>query len=247
MQTSLFLGCFLLMTTASAAHGTHPLSVSVGVESDTRYVWRGQTLSDDVVTQPSATVSAFAVSGNLWGNVALGEGVEGSFDLDEVDFTLSYDRRLGPVDVTVGWIEYVFPGADTNGTREVYGTIGFETVYGLGVGLAAFRDVGEVNGVYSALSLGRQFALDRSVALEVELTSSWADSEYNVAYFGVSDPGFGDAGARVRVTYAFSRGYSVTSGVRQVWFWDSRLRDAARDAYGAGTRTSLRIGVSKQW
>ena len=99
------------------------LAASASVDVVSRYVWRGQVLTEDPVLQPAVTVSFLGLSLNVWGSLDLEDTHDSGSDLrlQEVDYTLSYGfSPTGWLDLEGGVIWYAFPGADT--TEEVYGS-----------------------------------------------------------------------------------------------------------------------------
>ena len=74
-------------------------SASVGVYSN--YVWRGQTLSDEVVVQPTVGISYGGIGINLWANYDAD-----TEELNETDLTLSFANSLDKFSYEAGYIYY---------------------------------------------------------------------------------------------------------------------------------------------
>lgn len=122
-----------------------PVSLSVGVDFATAYVFRGVTYNDGMVAQPwmDATTS--------WG---LNFGVWGNFDLDDYDDTLEEDQ-FSEIDLYIGWgttladmvdvgvayCEYTYPMSDSKADREISLSAGMP-VGPIGLGVAAYFGVG---------------------------------------------------------------------------------------------------------
>ena len=99
-----------------------------------KYLWRGQRLTNDWSMQPAFTLGIGGFSANIWGTMDLtavnpgdalpiqpGDGLKGKFS--EVDYTFSYDHSLEGATISVGTILYTFPerSASLASTTEIYG------------------------------------------------------------------------------------------------------------------------------
>ena len=119
-----------------------------------RYVWRGQTLSEGLVIQPSVGFALGGFSANLWSNVDLDNDEEDDdgIVLNETDLTLSYSLPIGPVNATAGFIHYDFDGADT---QELYLTCALATL--LNPTLSLYYDIDEGDGGFAVLGVSHAF------------------------------------------------------------------------------------------
>ena len=119
-----------------------------------RYVWRGQTLSEGIVVQPTVGVTLGGFSANLWSNVDLDNDEEDDDGLvmTETDLTLSYTMPVGPVAVTGGLIYYDFDGGDTT---ELYLTGAMETL--LNPSLSLYYDIDDGDGGFAVLAVSQAF------------------------------------------------------------------------------------------
>ena len=116
--------------------------VTVGTDINSAYVWRGITLNDSFVAQPSIDIAApNGIGLNIWGNFDLddfeidGEEQIDSGNFSEIDLTLSYAVPLDMdgVELSMGIIEFLFPDADGS-TREVYANLGVDLGAGFWIG-----------------------------------------------------------------------------------------------------------------
>jgi hypothetical protein len=119
-----------------------------------RYVWRGQTLSEGIVVQPTVGVTLGGFSANLWGNVDFDndEQDDDGIVMNETDMTLSYTMPVGPVSVTGGMIYYDFDGGDTT---ELYLTCAMETL--LNPSLSLYYDIDDGDGGFAVLAVSHSF------------------------------------------------------------------------------------------
>jgi len=141
------------------------------------YVWRGVTLTNQVVLQPDAYLTVPAGGGSLvvgaWGSIDAGRyddpvndlsegGGTSSFNATEVDVWAEYGHGLGPkLTGTLGGVLYLFPNQvgltnDVNRTVEVYGKL--QAGVPLSPKLAAWYDVDKVDGLYLEGSVAQPVA-----------------------------------------------------------------------------------------
>lgn len=141
------------------------------------YVWRGVTLTNQVVLQPDAYLTIPAGGGSavigVWGNIDAGRyndpandlsegGGTSSFNATEVDVWAEYGHSLGSkLTGTLGSILYLFPNDlgltnEVNRTVEVYGKL--QAAVPLNPKLAAWYDVDKVKGLYLEGSVAQTLA-----------------------------------------------------------------------------------------
>ena len=104
-----------------------------------------------------------------------------SGEFSEVDITLSYGFNLNPVDITLGYIEYLFPTTEkggAEGTRELFVSLGIAMIPNLSGGLDIFYDVDEVEDFYLNLSLAYNMSLNDKIGLHLGAAMGYAGDEY---------------------------------------------------------------------
>lgn len=174
--------CAALVSPALAADAL------VGLDLNSAYVWRGVTLNDGAVLQPSVNVDHPSGAGvNIWANMDLDDynNTLESGEFSEVDLTLYYDIPVEQVDLSVGYIEYLFPATSptngTPGTRELYLSVGQNLglydwantaipggiLAGIGWGWFFAYDVDEFDDYYTNLSLTYGHDVNEQVSLEL--------------------------------------------------------------------------------
>lgn len=208
-------------TSPAMAQEDMEISVEVGVDALSGYIWRGMTLGADdaLVLQPSITFG-FAESGlslNIWGSFfAMDRGAPKSTDqADELDFTLDYSTSLpdSPVGISIGYIQYTFPSLDgTKHSEELYASLGVDNV--LAPSLTVYYDFGVIDDYYAALAIGPEIPLSEAEnAPTLGLSASVAFS--GDSYGGVA--GFND------LTVGASLGFSAGSLSLGVTFADESV------------------------
>lgn len=135
------------------------VSTSFSVAGVSSYVWRGYTLADAVVVQPSLTFG-FGESGlafNVWGSAAISDRDTYS-GADEVDLTLSYSTALGSTALTLSFVEYLFVGGDeTTHSEEIIGVLGFD--HSLAPSILAAYDFGLADAFYVSAGIAPSVAM----------------------------------------------------------------------------------------
>ncbi len=187
---------------------------TAAMDINSAYVWRGITVNDEAVLQPSMDVTSGGFGFNVWGNFDLTDNDDTieEYEFSEVDLTLSYSKSVGPVGIGVGIIEYMFPLAG-DGTRELYLSLDYEIISGLSASLATYWDTDEVNGSYT--SLGLSYAMNPTEALEVSIGGSvaYADEKHAEFYSGGTDGGFHDYALTLGASYAVTDALSIGAGI----------------------------------
>jgi len=165
MKMRFLLGAVVAVT-AAAASLVQGADVSAGVELNSAYVWRGITLNDGTVLQPSLLLQKESFEVYFWGNINIGD-YDGTLETDEfseIDIDVSYGTEALGLSVTLGVIQYLYPNdgsmISTNGdpivqsgTAEVYAKLSREIGKGVSLSLDAFYDFDEVKDGYGKLIL----------------------------------------------------------------------------------------------
>lgn len=185
---------------------------AVRVDVNSAYVWRGITLNDGTVVQPSIDVGATSnLTINVWGNFNI-DDFDGLYEKDEfseVDLTVSYGISAGRVGFELGYAEYLYPhqgqtnGEAVHGTREVY--LGAETAI---VGDLALQgkvayDTDETEGVYASVGLTYGASSeDETISAEIGASAGYADKKWAEGNSGGTEAGFHDYNVTIALAYA---------------------------------------------
>jgi uncharacterized protein (TIGR02001 family) len=174
------------------------------------YVWRGITFNDNPVLQPSIDVSKNGFGLNVWGNYDYDEYVDGATDneLSEVDLTLYYGFEINKLEVTVGYIEYLFPNTSAESTREVYTSLSYPLFGGLSAGLNFYYDFDEIESYYTDLGLSYEMELMDKLSMTVGAKIGYAGEDFAEAYGG-TDAGLHDYNLSAGLSYAATEALSI--------------------------------------
>lgn len=163
--------------------------LSVAVLSD--YIWRGQELSrDSIVIQPSMTISYTGFSTNLWANLDTDPytstpGADNPSNWNETDFTLSYIKGFGHLNVEGGYIYYGLDGADDS--QEVFLKLGLDTL--LSPTLTVYREMDSYPHWYFLFGISHSLEITEAVSLELSASASYLKSEDAGDYPEIDDSG----------------------------------------------------------
>ena len=208
--------------------------VEIGATLDLngKYIWRGQTLVDDPVLQPGASISAKGFTASFWGNYTLQEDREWT----EYDYALDYTTALDvihpsleKVSASAGYIFYDFPNISAdNSSQEVYASIGVDTL--LSPSVAVYHDFDEGDGTYYEASVSHSVPLDK-LSLNLGTTVGYNDGQWGY------DSSFSAALFSASVTIPFTERVSLEPGV----FYSLALDNQYDDEFYAGFSLAIQL------
>ena len=187
---------------------------SLGMTANSAYVWRGITFNDGFVLQPSLDVAKGGFGVNVWGNMDI-DDYDDTLDngqFSEIDLTLSYGFTLNMVEMSVGYIEYLYPNAELPAAREVYLTCGISPVKGLSLGAAVYYEIDEIEDFYAALSASYGLSLADNLGVEAGVSVGYIGEDYSAG----GESGLNDITTYVSATYTVMENLDVTAAVYYV-------------------------------
>jgi uncharacterized protein (TIGR02001 family) len=245
-QILVAVAAFVTATGSSVADDPKP-AIIANVDYLSKYMWRGQNLSDDPVFQPSVTVTYGALSASLWGNMDTTNINSNGGRFSEIDTTVGLTGQIPGTEgiiCSLGVTHYHFPGTAYPDTTECYG--GFSLALPLSPTLTAYRDVGEAEGTYYALSLNHsisriaEIAPDVPVGITAGLNLGYANSSYNRYYWGITGDSFQDLALTLALPVTTGN-WTMTPRVSYVTILSNTIRDA--DTYGTSS-DNFSAGIS---
>lgn len=163
----------ILMAVAVGARVRAEPTSSVGSASldlATAYLFRGVTVTDALVAQPALKAEVLpGLTLGAWGNMDL-ESDHGRYrerEFSEIDLSASWSLPIEGPSLALGYIEYIYPHADVSPDRELFVSIGFNTL--LQPAVTAYWGVdGVVRGeLYAEASVAHAFDLFEGLALDI--------------------------------------------------------------------------------
>lgn len=178
---------------------------SVTVEAASTYVFRGATLNRGLVLQPALEVEALpGLTLGVWANLDLddNDGALKKGEFSEVDLTVTYSREFENVSLSLGYIEYQYPGAAADADREV--SLSIELPLALSPTLTANYGVdGAVQkSLYLQAGIGHELSLTDYLTLSLGATVGYAVPDQG-------DSGFGD--------------YSISAGIGMLKYFTLKV------------------------
>ncbi len=160
------------------------IRIATGVDllGTNAYVWRGFVPTDAFSVQPNLWLTIGDLTVSSWGNTAR-RSVGGL--LTEHDLTVDYSRNIGPYALSAGWINYLFPPAETGRhSNELY--VGVADASYLNPSVRVFQDVHAGAGTYVNVAIDHEYAIGSSIAVTPSVaagynhhqwiaTSTWSD------------------------------------------------------------------------
>ena len=240
-------GMILFIAALGVAGVAHAADVSAGVDFSSAYVFRGVTLNNGFVMQPSAEISGFPIdekygslAASIWGNYDIDDEDGAGSDFSEIDYYVAYSLPVEVVDIGLSYTEYTYPNGGT-ADKEVglslgkaLGTNGFSTALSFNYGVGGVIDE----------SLYIQGSLDYETDLTEKLS---ATASATIAYL-VNDAGpdgLNDATLSAGLSYALNENWSLSGGVTTIAQLDSDvLADATATSVGYDVDLLGTIGLS---
>ncbi len=210
-----------VVTQAAAA------DVTAALDTNTAYVWRGLTFNDGFVLQPSIDVAANGFAVNVWSNFDLDDydGAVESGEFSEVDLAGSYSHKIGPVNASVGIVEYLFPaGADSTG--EIFAGLGMDVGAGFSVSSKLYYDYDQVDDFYVTAGVGYSYTINEPTTLGLSGTISYAGEDFAEIYAGGTDSGFFNYLLTASVKYMVTDALGVSANIN---YTDSMDKDVLPD------------------
>jgi outer membrane scaffolding protein for murein synthesis (MipA/OmpV family) len=234
------------LSTVSLAEGD--VSVGLGADFMSKYVWRGQNLVDDWVFQPSVSASYKGLTGSIWGNLDMTDENDRSGEFTEVDYSVDYSGSVSGVDVlgySIGAIYYDFPGSDVSGTTELYW--GFSLDVPASPSITVYHDVDEADGIYASLGVSHSIEATEKIPVGIDLgaTVGWGNKKYNEFYWGTDGSELNDLVLSVGFPFEVA-GVSVTPSVSYITLLGSDVKDS--DAYDTDNSiVVVGVGLAKEF
>ena len=198
------------------------------------YIWRGYEQSrNSVVVQPAVTASYKGFSLNVWGNFDTrsysAADAKYAANYTETDYTISYSKKFGILQVTPGYIYYGLGAPYAGGTapldsQELFLTLGLDTI--LQPTLTAYKEIDYYRQWYFLLGVSHTIEFNKVISLKLAASASYllsTDETTYAKYDNNSLPttdkynNFHDGTASVSLPIAVYKTLSVTPTVSYVF------------------------------
>ena len=215
----------------------------------TKYIWRGQNVSDRPVFQPTVSMYGYGFTGSFWGNMDLTGQNGHRMKFIELNYVLDYTTSIPDMNgltFSAGFIHYDFPNTEFESTTEVYG--GFNFALPLSPYIRLYRDVDETEGTYIQFGAGHSIekvftiSEDCYCGLQVSGNIGYADKRYNDFFFRKDNGGFNDLRLSLALPVCFKQ-WIISPSISYSMMLDKDIRSATdkSDNLWAG------LGLSKSF
>jgi hypothetical protein len=244
------------------AEDQRPL-VDADLEVAGKYVFRGQVMNDRPVLQ-GALATALptrddgAVLLRAWTNVDLAGSTGRAWFDDghggeptEIDLSLGYGRRIGPVDVAVGVLRYEWPNHERfpfqpfPSTTEVFARIDVDAGV-VAPALEVHHDLEDANGVYVRPALRGQMPLADRLTLELEAFVGWSDQDHSRWLYRRPDNAISDVGGGAVLAFDLDDLTRLHAGIRGSSIVEDELRSWFRGRVDADNLWFV-VGARLSW
>ena len=154
------------------------------------YIWRGyEQTRNSVVVQPSATVSYKGFSVNVWGNLDTkpysAANANYGAKYTETDYTVSYSKKFGILQVTPGYIYYALGAPYAGATapldsQELFVTLGLDTI--LSPTLTVYKEIDHYHQWYFLLGASHTIEFNKMISLKLAASASYLISTDETTY-----------------------------------------------------------------
>jgi len=256
-NNALFGLCLFFMASKEIVFADRAIEFEITADYFSKYIWRGQNISDDPVFQPGISATHGNLTAGIWGNLDTTNINDRSGDFSELDLSLDYSGDLPGtkgVGYSVGLIYYDFPGAAADGTRvpdttELYWGLNFD--FPLSPSITVYHDVDEAEGAYALLAVSHsieeimKLGPNTPVALEIGTSLGWGSGSYNKYYWGTDQSKLNDLAFSVAFPFGI-KGWTVTPSLNYVTLVSDDIRDT--DTYGTDSDFFFAgVGISREF
>ena len=246
-----FILCLFFMPGGEVVFADKRIEFEITADFFSKYIWRGQNLSDDPVFQPGLSAAYGNLTFGIWGNLELTNINGNSGDFSEIDYSLDYSAALPGMEglgYSIGVIYYDFPGTTTKDTTELYWGLNFDLP--ANPSITVYHDVDEAEGTYVSLAVSHGIEeiltlAGAPVAMEIGASLGWGSGSYNKYYWGTDQSKLNDLAFSVAFPFEV-KGWTVTPSLNYVTLVSDDIRDT--DTYGTDSDFFFAgVGVSKKF
>ena len=245
MKRLFSMAALAVLATGGVASQATAATATAALDANSAYVWRGLTLNDGFVLQPSMDVSHNGFAFNVWGNYDLNDydplGIE-SGNFSEIDLTGSYAFTMGKVNASVGIIHYLFPeaGADSS-TTEVFAGLGYDLGAGFAISTKLYYDFDQVDDFYLTAGLGYTYNINDKTTLGLSGLISYAGEDFAGFYGNGTDSGFFNYMLTASIKYMVTEAFGIGANIN---YTDSMDNDVLNDDTNVDTTVFGGINLS---
>ena len=235
LRKYLCAGCIFLFFGTNVVFSGENFDIEFTADYVSKYIWRGQNLTDDPVFQPGVSAGYKGLTAAIWGNLETTGINNNSGEFTEWDYTLDYSGQLPGIEgigYSIGLINYHFPGV-VGDTTEFYWGLNFDLPFSPSI--TVYHDIAEIKGSYASFGLSHsidkitEVEPDIPVGMEITADLGWGSSGYNEGYWGIDNSKLNDLTLSVSFPVELDN-WSLIPSMNYVTLLSDDIRDS--DVYG---------------
>jgi hypothetical protein len=227
--------CLILAALGSAA--TAATSWQFGgyglVGYNSIYEFRGVDLGSNMAEASATTTATYGdlvFSASAW-YAAINDNANNPTP-NELDLTLAFAKKLGPVNLTGGYIYYSFNDASAFNAQELYLGAGMDVYAGVSANVTAYREIDLFNGWYFDFNLSKTCEVSSCLSVVSTAGCGFAeDNGWQLKSNGKPLDGFQQWYLSVSMPWKFHEGFTLAPYVRYV----DAASGLVNDVPGGGT------------
>jgi hypothetical protein len=221
------------VNTAAPAKTADKLGFAISSDFFSKYVWRGQVITNGAAFQPSVTATYGHWTANVWANADMTSYRNRSGKVTEYDLTLDYSNKFSEdskVGYSIGTIHYHFPSFSATDTTEIYWGFNFDVPFSPAI--KVYHGLGNENGTYVNASIGHTYEKVMKFTeacycnLQWGASLGWGNGTYNRDYWGVNGSHLNDLGFTLALPVCFPGGWTVKPNINYVTLVDGAIRSS---------------------
>ena len=197
------------------------------------YEFRGVDLGSNMVEASATTTATYGdlvFSASAWYAAVNDNAVNPT--PNELDLTLAFAKKLGPVNLTGGYIYYAFNDASAFNAQELYLGAGMDIYAGVSANLTAYREIDLYDGWYVDFNLSKTCEINSCLSVVTTAGCGFAeDNGWQLESNGDTLDGFQQWYLSVSMPWKFREGFALTPFVKYV----DAASDLVSDIPGGGT------------
>ncbi|MCX5781135.1 MAG: hypothetical protein NT145_00285 [Elusimicrobia bacterium] len=132
-----------------------------------KYVFRGVTVDEDPVVQPSFSINYKTINASFWSSMPI-QNTNDAVDSNEIDLTVSYTKSFEPADISIGHVSYHYPYSGSSSTKEWFVSLTINNLP-VGINIMYYDDYDYYKGSYSSLEVTKNVSLINEYDIETIL------------------------------------------------------------------------------
>lgn len=209
--------------------------IAFSLEGDfySRYIWRGQVISNGAVFQPSVSANYKGFTATVWSDMDMTSYRNESGQFAEFDLSLDYTNKISKdskISYSLGVIHYHFPKFSATDTTELYWGFSFDVP--LNPTFKFYHGLGNEHGTYANFSIGHTYEKVLKFTEKCYADLQWGiaigagNGPYNSDYWHVGGTRLNDLAFTLGLPITFPGGWVVKPNISYITLVDGAIRSS---------------------